>query len=61
MAVRFASVAEFREMVTVPGVGPLAVADSHDPPEVVAAAAVKLRPAVPLTLTDCDAGVEPPT
>lgn len=52
----------FTETLTDAGiVEPLAEALSHEPPVVVAAATVKLAPAVPCTLTDCAGGWLPPT
>jgi len=46
----------FTETVTDPGVGPFAVADSQEPPEVVAAVAVNAIPEVPPTVMGCEAG-----
>jgi hypothetical protein len=44
-----------------PGTVPLAgVADSHEPPDVVAEAAVKVIPDVPVMLTACAPGALPP-
>jgi hypothetical protein len=53
-AVRFAG---FTDTLTEPGVVPVGVTESHDPPDVVAAVAVKLVPAVPPTVIDCATGV----
>ena len=50
------------ETLAVPAIVPGAtgLADSHDPPDIVAARAVKAMPEVPVTLIDCAAGVLPP-
>jgi len=40
------------ETPTDPGVGPFAVADSQEPPDVVAAVAVNARPLLPPTVMD---------
>src|SRR5580704_8579005 len=44
----------------VAGVVPLGVTDSHAPPKLVEAAAVKSVPVVPPTWIGCDAGAVPP-
>src|ERR1700733_1510018 len=49
------------ETLTDPGVGLVATADSHDPPDLVAAVAVKTSPEVPPTLNDCEVGAGAPS
>src|ERR1700722_9730943 len=52
----------FTPTVTVPGMVPglAGVAVSHEPPEDVATAALKVTPAVPVTLMDCVDGAVAP-